>query len=663
MSDGTSVSTATIQRSAATPRELNHRSIEVACTVATLVLLLVSWAGERAGWPARTILGLNILSYITGGWFGVRAAARAILRGRLNIDFLMVIAAIGAALIDQWHDGATLLFLFSLSNTLQEFAMERARNAISRLMKLRPIEAAVLRGGVEVRVAVESLRTGDVVLVRPGEMVAADGVIVNGMSDLNQASITGESVPIEKGAGEKVFAGTLNGAGALEIEVSRTASDSTLARIIQLVETAQGQKARTQRFLDAFEGYYAGFVVTASMLAIVVPWLLMKHEFAPTFYRAMVLLVVASPCALIISTPASILSAIANGARRGVLFKGGAHLESLAEIAVVAFDKTGTLTRGRLRVTDIFPAGGAPEGFGSDELLATAAALESRSEHPIARAVVAAAKTKGLALPELSDFKNLAGRGIHARTDGYLVWIGGSRMFDEHGENVPSELDDEKRRLEREGKTVLILHRELSRNDDVGRHEQTGGWLGLIAVADTVRPEARETISRLKEMGVQRTVMLTGDNRDVAATIASELGVDEYLAELLPEEKVGAIKRLRDRYGPVLMVGDGVNDAPALAVANVGAAMGAAGSDVALETADLVLMSDDLSKIPYALMLARRSRRIVWQNITFALLVIVGLVVATFGFGLKLPFGVIGHEGSTLVVVANGLRLLATRPA
>jgi len=662
MSDGTSISAAPANGRAASLRELNHRRMELALTLATLVFLVTSWLGERAGWHARTVLGLNLLSYAAGGWFGVRAAWGSLRRGRLNIDFLMVVAAIGAALIDQWHEGATLLFLFSLSNTLQDYAMERARSAISRLMKLRPSEAAVIRGGVEVRVPVESLRIGDVVLVRPGEMVSADGVILVGTSDLNQASITGESVPVEKTVGEKVFAGTMNGAGALEIEVSRPASDSTLARIIQLVESAQAQKARTQRFLDSFEGYYAALVVGASVLAILVPWLLLHREFDPTFYRAMVLLVVASPCALIISTPASILSAIANGARRGVLFKGGAHLENLAEITVVAFDKTGTLTRGQLRVTDVAPASAAPAGFSGDDLLATAAALESRSEHPIARAVLGAATAKGLRLPELSDFRNLAGRGIHARTDGYLVWIGGSRMFDEHGETVPAEVEAEKRRLEGEGKTVLILHRELSRDGGIGKHEQSGGWLGLIAVADTVRGDASATVSRLKAMGIRRTVMLTGDNRDVAATTARATGVDEFLAELLPEEKVGAVKRLRDRFGPVLMVGDGVNDAPALAAANVGAAMGAAGSDVALETADLVLMSDDLSKIPYAVMLARRARRIVWQNIAFALLVIVVLVVATFGFGLKLPFGVIGHEGSTLVVVANGLRLLTTRP-
>jgi len=655
--------TVLVEPAVARPRTppTSRRRVEASLTAATLALLLTSYAGHALGWPGRLLLVIHVAAYVTGGWFGIRAAAASLREGRLNIDFLMILAALGAAAIDRWHEGTTLLFLFSLSNTLQDYAMQRSRDAISGLLKLRPTQACVRRDGIESRVPIESLRAGDIMIVRPGEMLAADGVVRLGLSDLNEASITGESVPVEKGPGEPVFAGSINGEGALEVELTRAASDSTLARITQLVESAQSQKARTQRFLDTFESFYAVGVVMASALAIAVPVLLLRHPFADSFYRAMVLLVVASPCALVISTPASILSAIANGARRGVLFKGGAHLENLAETRVVAFDKTGTLTHGRLRVTDVVTAERTAPGIDADGVLAAAAALESRSEHPISHAILSAARARGLRIPDLSDFKNLPGRGVHARADGFLLWIGGERMYREHGESVPEDLLARKAELERQGKTVLVLHRELERRGSIGTHEVSGGWLGLIAVADTVRDDAAACVRRLRELGVQRVIMLTGDNPDVAAEVARQTGVDEYLADLLPEEKVDAVRRLRERYGAVLMVGDGVNDAPALAVANVGAAMGAAGSDVALETADLVLMSDDLGRIPYALELARRSRRIVWQNICFALAVIIVLIVSTFGFSLPLPLGVVGHEGSTLLVVANGLRLLAFR--
>ena len=636
-----------------------RRGIEVVLTAVTLACLVLSLLGEKLGWPKSSQLALNLIAYVCGGWFGILDALPALREKRLDINFLMVVAAIGAACVDQWHEGATLLFLFSLSNTLQSYAMERSRRAISRLLKHRPTDAAVLVNGIETRVAVEALKPGDRMIVRPGEMVAADGVIRHGESDLDQASITGESVPVEKGVGDAVFAGSLNGTGSLEVEVTKPAKDSTLARIIQLVEDAQASKARTQRFLEAFENRYAMVVVGASLLAIFCPWLILKRPLGESFYRAMVLLVVASPCALVISTPASILSAIANGARRGILFKGGAHLENLAEIKAVAFDKTGTLTTGRLRVTDILSADQAPPGFDANRLLATAAALESRSEHPIARAILAAATERGVALPTMTEFRALRGQGVFARADGYLVWIGGQRLYDEHGEEMPPDVIAAKHRLESEGKTVLVLHRELRRVGNVGTHEDTGGWLGVIAVADSVRTDAADAVRRLRAAGVVHTAILTGDNRTVAGAIAKQTGVDEFHADLLPDEKVMVVRRLREKYGPVLMVGDGVNDAPALAVATVGVAMGAAGSDVALESADVVLMSDDLSRLPYAIELARQARRIVWQNIHFALGVIVLLVIATFAARLPMPIGVVGHEGSTLLVVANGLRLLA----
>jgi len=639
--------------------QIDRRKVEVALTALTAVFIAASLATETLRADPGLILILNVLSYVCGGWFGAQKAFGDLREGKFNVDLLMIVSALGAALIDQWHEGATLLFLFSLSNTLQDFAMERSRNAIKALLKLRPNEATVVRDGREIKVSVSDLRVGDHVIIRPGESVAVDGRIVAGRSTLDQASITGESVPVEKGIGEAVFAGTINGGGSLEVAVEKLAADTTLARIIHLVETAQHQRARTQRFLDEFESRYAvGVMITAALL-ILVPWLVFGQAFQPTFYRAMIVLVVASPCALVISTPASILSAIANGARRGVLFKGGAHLENMADVKVVAFDKTGTLTQRRLRLTNVYVSrANCPPDFAENDLIALAAALESRSEHPIAKAVLAEAKERGLILPEMTHFVALPGRGVHAEADGFLVWIGGYRMFEEHGEVIPPDVMAVKEEWESEGKTVLILHREIERDGDEGVHEDEGGWLGCVAVADSVRADAKHTVAELKRLGIERVVMLTGDNAKVAHSIAEQTGVDEFHADLLPEQKVELLKRLETKYGPVAMVGDGVNDAPALATAMVGVAMGAAGADVALETADVVLMGDSLANIPYAVNLSRRARRVVWQNIAFSLSVIVVLVLGAFGFSLPLPLGVVGHEGSTLIVVANGLRLL-----
>ncbi len=639
--------------------QIDQRKIGVALTALTAAFIAASIIAESQHADPRLILAFNILSYLCGGWFGVQKALGNLLEGKFNVDLLMIASAVGAALIDQWREGATLLFLFSLSNTLQEFALERSRNAIRALLKLRPNQATVMRDGRETKVPIGDLRLGDHVVIRPGESVPIDGRIVDGRSTLDQASITGESTPVEKGVGDSVFAGTINVGGTLDVTVDKLAADTALARIIQLVESAQGQKARTQRFLDEFESRYAVGVMVVSALLVFVPWLILRQPFQPTFYRAMIVLVVASPCALVISTPASILAAIASSARRGVLFKGGVHLENMAEVKVVAFDKTGTLSQGKLRLTDAYVSrDNCPPGFAQDDLIALAAALESRSEHPIAKAVLAESKARGLALPEMTNFVALPGRGVHAEADGFLVWIGGYRMFEEHGEVIPPDIMAEKERLESDGKTVLILHRELERDGDEGVHEDEGGWLGCVAVADTVRPGAKQTIACLKRLGIARVVMLTGDNAKVAHSFAEQTGVDEFYADLLPEQKVELLKTLEKKYGPVAMVGDGVNDAPALATAMVGVAMGAAGTDVALETADVVLMGDALEHIPYALDLSRRARRVVWQNIAFSLSVIVVLLISAFGFSLPLPLGVVGHEGSTLIVVANGLRLL-----
>jgi len=634
--------------------------LEMLLTGATLVLLLGSMLGGLFGVPGQVLLAVHLAAYVTGGWWAVLNTAPRLIKGKLDVDFLMLLAALGAALLGHWREGIVLLFLFSLSNTLQTYAMDRSRRAVDSLIKRRPKEATVLRDGVELAVPVEELVIGDRLILRPGEMAATDGAVREGLSEMDESSITGEARAVSKGPTDTVFAGAINGTGTLEVEVTRLANDSTLARIIRLIESAQAQKATTQRVLEQFESYYAWFILVGVAVVILVP-VLLGHPFPPAFYRGMVLLVVASPCALVISTPAAILSAIARAARHGILFKGGVYLEKMAAVRVVVFDKTGTLTTGKPGLTDIVLAESAPDGFAEDDLLAYAAALESRSEHLLAKEIVAAAAARELALPAMTQFVALPGRGVHAVLEGYEVWIGGNRLFEEHGERVPADLLAAKARLEAEGKSVLILHRELSRAHDVGLHEAQGGWLGLVALADTMRDDVPATIQALRRLGIARTVMLTGDNPEVAAGIAAQAGIDEYHANLLPEDKVRIVRELEATHGAVMMIGDGVNDAPALAHASVGVAMGAAGSDLALESAPCVLMGEELSRVPFALALSRRTLRIVKANLAFSIAVIVLLAASVFLFTLPMPLGVLGHEGSTLLVCANGLRLLAMK--
>jgi Cd2+/Zn2+-exporting ATPase len=637
-----------------------HQRAQLALTALTLAALVASALAHPLGLPRHADTLFDLVAYVAGGWFAVRDAAPRLLHGHVDVDLLMVLAALAAAATGHPHEGAVLLFLFSLSNTLQAFAMAKSRRAIGGLLQHRPRHATVLRGGAEVALPLDEVVVGDRVLIRPGEFVPTDGVVRAGATEMNEASITGEPVPAEKGPGSPVYSGALNGTGAVEVEVTRRAQDSTLARIVALVESAQQHRARTQRFLDTAEQTYAWAILGGVAVAIVLPWLAWQESFHASFYRGMVLLVVASPCALVLSTPAAILSAIANGARHGILFKGGAYLELMSTVRAIVCDKTGTLTTGQPGVTDVWVSPGAPPGFGEDDLLAYAAALESRSEHPLAREIVRAASTRGLTLPPMTDFVTLPGRGVHATLDTWQVWIGADRLYAEHGEAMPPAVAARKARLEAEGKSVLVVHRELERRDGRGTHESSGGWLGLIAMADTLRPAVPEAIARFRELGVASIVMLTGDNRRVATLIAAEAGVDEVHAGLLPEEKVRQLELLRQEHGSVMMIGDGVNDAPALATATVGVAMGAAGSDVALESAHCVLMGDDLRQVAYALDLSRRTVRIVWTNLAFSLAVIVVLIAATLMGTLSLPLGVLGHEGSTLIVCANGLRLLRT---
>ncbi len=616
-------------------------------TAITGIALLTGWLLARLDVIGPNVeVAFYILAYIAGGTRAAKESVVALWNRSVEIDLLMVVAALGAAVIGHWTEGGILLFLFSLGNALEHFAMGRTTRAVRALMELSPDDALVRRDGVEKRIPVSQLRVGDIILVKPGERIAADGNIIAGSSAVNQAPITGESMPVNKDIGDGVFAGTINGPGALELQVSRLAHESTLAKIIKVVQDAQSEKSATQRFTDRFEGRYAIAVIGGSLLYLAILTLFAGFTFNDAFYRSMILLVVASPCALVISTPASTLSALANAARNGILVKGASYLEDIGEATVFAFDKTGTLTAGKPVVTDIEPL----PGVTVEELLTIAGAAEQASEHPIAQAVVVAARQREITLPESSDLQAITGRGIRATVGNETVLIGNRKLFTEHGIDVDSAtmaLDD---RLRDNARTTMIV--------GIQHEDGSGKLLGLLGVADTLRPQALHAIRRLHEIGVQKTVLLSGDNQRAADHISRQVGITDVRAGLLPEEKLEIIGQLRKEYGKVVMVGDGVNDAPALAAADIGVAMGAAGSDVALETSDVVLMADDLMKLPYAVALSRKARRVIRQNLTFALGVIVVLVIGTLLGMTSLPLGVVGHEGSTIIVVVNGLRLL-----
>lgn len=631
--------------------ELNRIHIEGAATFITFVAMIAGWLVERTAvtdtMPLPALI-LYIVAYAAGGVFGVQAGWAALRELRIDVDLLMILAALGAAVVGQPFEGAMLLFLFSLSNVLQEMALQRTRRAIESLMELRPDTAQVEREGEWVILPIEEVQLDDRFVVKPGERLPLDGVIVAGQAHIDQAAITGESMPVNKEKGDTVFAGTINQNGHLEVRVTKLAQESTLARLIEMVEEAQGEKAGTQRFIDKAEQYYAIGVILFTAVVWAVPQLMGWEPFSDSLYRAMTIMVAASPCAIVISTPATVLSAIGNGARRGILFKGGIYVENAAAIKVIAFDKTGTLTVGKPEMTDLIKL---DEAIAPEELLLLTAAVEARSEHPLAQAVVRAAAAEGLTLPEATGFTSQVGRGVEAEVNGRFIRIGNGRYF----QNIPTQnLENAQTKaaeLEAEGKTSVIVA-ELDAN------KQQAQVLGVVAFADVLRPDTHQVIQDLKQAGIERVVMLTGDNETVARHIAAEAGVDDYYAELLPADKVDAIKQIEAQYGPTAMVGDGVNDAPALATATLGIAMGAAGTDVALETADIVLMADDLSNLPYLIGLSHATRRTLVVNLTFALAMIVMMVAAVFSINLALPLAVIGHEGGTVLVSLNGLRLL-----
>ena len=622
------------------------RNKELAWSLSAGVLTLAGWMVIRIR-PSGSALPLVLFAgaYILGARDNVGHLLKDLRRGRFhfNIDFLMVVAAVGAATLGQWLEGALLLFLFSLGHALEHYALGRARNAIKALAELAPSTAIVRRDGTDTSIPIEAVTVTDVVVVKPGERIAVDGDVKEGRSAVNQAPITGESVPVEKSVGDSVFAGSVNGEGVLLVNVSAAVGDRTLDRVIKLVAEAETQKAPTQEFTDRFQRIFVPLVLVADVLLIVLPPMFGIWSFSISFYRAMALLVAASPCALALGTPATVLAGIAQAARNGVLIKGGAHLEALGSIAVLALDKTGTITRGEPEVTAVVPAVGANDAL----LLSMAAAVENHSQHPLARAVVAAAKARSLAVPEASDVQAVTGRGIRGRVDGAIVSVGRLSLFDD-GEPAPtSEIRDAAAYLEQAGQTTMIV-RALGKSPE---------WLGVIGVSDPPRPEAARTLQALRTAGVKRIVMLTGDNSNVAGIVARTVGIDDVRAGLMPEDKVTAIKELA-ALGPVAMVGDGVNDAPALAHATVGIAMGGAGTAAALETADVALMGDRIERLPFVIGLSQQARRVIRQNLAISLTMIAILVVTTVMGIARIGPTVVAHEGSTLVVIANALRLL-----
>ena len=625
------------------------------------VALLAGWLVERLSFgPGWLPLACYLAAYAFGGWFTVKEAIDNLRARRFEIDTLMLVAAVGAAALGQWAEGSLLLFLFSLGHSLEHYAMGRARRAIEALAELAPEVARVRRDGGTQEVAVAQLQVGDVVVVRPNERLPADGAVVLGTSSVNQAPVTGESVPVDKqpvsdaqaaiaafdklAPQHRVFAGTLNGAGAIEVMVARRSDQSTMARVVTMVTEAEAQRSPTQQFTERFERIFVPAVLVLVGL-LMFAGLVVDEPFAASFYRAMAVLVAASPCALAISVPSAVLSGVARAARGGVLVKGGGPLENLGTLTSIAFDKTGTLTEGKPRLVDVVAA----EGAGEDELLSVALAVEEHSDHPLASAVVVGARERlkaGSKTPAVADVKSITGRGVQASVEGDTVHIGKPVLFTELADlPVPPDVAAANQRLVADGRTTLMVRRG-------------GRFLGVLGVMDTPRPVAKDVMGRLRALGIERLIMISGDNQQVADAVAKSVGLTEARGDLMPEDKVAAIKQLREAHGKVAMVGDGVNDAPAMANATVGIAMGAAGSDVALETADVALMADDLAQLPFAVGLSRSTRRIIKQNLWVSLGVVAVLIPATI-FGLNIGVAVLFHEGSTLLVVVNALRLLA----
>jgi Cd2+/Zn2+-exporting ATPase len=613
------------------------------------VLLFLGWFSLHLGFIGWSLLLLPA-AYVIGGYESAREGLTTLIKEKeLDVDLLMIVAALGAASLGLWRreyhliiDGAILILIFAISGALEGYAMQRTERSIRSLMSLTQDSARVLYQGQEEMVPIHQLKIGDEILVKPGELIPTDGIIISGYTTVNQAAITGESLPIEKTVGEEVFAGTLNGYGALKVKLHQPPESSLIQRVIRLVEQARDSAPPSQQFIERFERGYARFIVLAGLLLAISPPFIWGWSWETTIYRALTFLVVASPCALMASIMPTLLSGIANGARQGILFKNGSQLEMMGKVRAIAFDKTGTLTTGQIQVFKVIPT----SGYLQTDVLRIAASVESYSEHPIGNAIVQAAS--GLDWVNVVEVRAIPGEGIIgnlANNSLIPVLVGNAAFIQRSMTSLPTDLRDQAVFLEQDGKTVVWVAQGLM-------------VVGLIALGDLVRQEAAVAIAHLRKLGVKQIVMLTGDNERTAHSVAQAVGVDRVYAQLLPEDKLDIIRRLQQEYQTVAMVGDGINDAPALAQASVGIAMGKAGSDVALETADIVLMADRLEKIPVAMRLGKRAQVTVKQNIAIALSFLILLLIGNFAGSINLPIGVVGHEGSTVLVTLSGLRLL-----
>lgn len=635
------------------PKRINQLAREHADAVAALVcgvLLLCGWFALHVNFLGIALLLLPA-AYVIGGYESAREGLTTLFEEKeFDVDLLMIVAALGAAILGLWRqeyyliiDGAVLILIFAISGALEGYAMRRTERSIRSLMSLTPDAARVLHQGKEEEVSISQLKIGDEIIVKPGELIPTDAIILEGFSTLNQAAITGESLPVEKSIGDEVFAGTLNGYGALKLKVHQPPESSLIQRVIRLVEQAQESVPPSQQFIEKFERGYARFIVIAGILLALLPPFIWGWSWETTIYRALTFLVVASPCALMAAIMPTLLSGIANGAKQGILFKNGTQLEMIGKVRAVAFDKTGTLTTGEVRVYQVIPFG----KYSEEEVLKIAASVECNSEHPIGNAIVSAAVNMNF--HRAVDVNAIPGKGIVGVVENVQYILGNDVFIQEYIANLPQSFRDAALSMEESGKTVVWVAKKDNQQVEI---------VGLISLADTIRPEAAITIARLRQLGVAEIVMLTGDNDITARAVAREVGIDTVYSSLLPEDKLLVIRRLQEKYRTVAMVGDGINDAPALAQASVGIAMGKAGSDVALETADVVLMADRLEKIATAIKLGRRAQFVVKQNIAIALGSVVLLLIANFLGNINLPIGVVGHEGSTVLVTLSGLRLL-----
>lgn len=612
-------------------------------TVFSGIILLIAFLMQHADLTTPAHI-MYLAAVVTGGYLPALSGMQMLVNAReIDMNVLMIIAVTGAVIIGQYEEAGMVVFLFALGNTLQAYTLDKTRRAITSLMELTPPRALVRRKDQEVTLPVEDIQLGDIVIVKPGERIPMDGSVIMGVSSVDESAITGESIPVTKQFGDEVFAGTINQRGAIELEVTKLSQDNTIARLISMVEEAQGQRAQSQQFIDRFARYYTPAVIIGAFVVAVLPPLLFSQSWYKWIYEALAMLLVACPCALVISTPVALVSAIGNAAKNGVLFKGGVYLEEMARLSAIAFDKTGTLTRGNPVVTDVIPCGDRS----CDQIIALAAAIENRSEHPLGDSVVQYARHHRLSVGTVTDFKSHIGKGAQGMVEGQMYFVGSMPYMQEN--HLPlSQAETMVYKLQDEGKTVML----------VGDDRQL---LGIIAVADIIRPNSRETILNLKKAGIKKVVMLTGDNTRTANAMAVSAGIDDFRAELLPQDKVRAVKDLLTQAGKAAMVGDGVNDAPAMAVATVGIAMGAAGTDTALETADIALMADDLSKLPYAINLSRRTVSIMKQNVVAALGIKTLIFLLVIPGLLTMWLAVIGDMGASLLVTLNALRILKTR--